>query len=325
MKTLLHTTTLLGIVATIALSPSSARGCTGITIKAKDGAVIFARTLEFATDLKSNILVIPRGKEYVGTAPGGKPGMRWKTKFGVVGANAFGMPVTIDGMNEKGVSIGLFYFPGFAKYQNVTPKDFGKAIAPWEIGVYLLSTCSNVKEAVAAAKGVYVGEVVQKDMGIVPGVHAIVTDASGKSVVLEYVGGELKVHDNPFGVLTNAPTFDWHVTNLSNYITLSRQDATNLDLAGKVIRPLGQGSGMLGLPGDFTPPSRSRAGCRLFQDGIAGSHRQRSRTASIPPSEPVRYSQGLRPGHREWRAGVRLHTLDGRRRLEESAVLLPHL
>lgn len=252
----MKTFVLLGIIALLSFSPSPAHGCTGITIKAKDGAVVFARTLEFAMDLKSNILIIPRGKDYVGTAPGSKPGFRWKTKYGVVGANAFGLPVTVDGMNDKGVSVGLFYFPGFAKYQDVKPKNFDRTIAPWEIGVYLLSTCSNVKEAVDAAKGVLVGEVVQKDMGLVPGVHAIVTDASGKSVVLEYIGGELKIHDNPLGVLTNAPTFDWHMTNLSNYVTLSAKSASKIDLAGKAIVPLGQGSGMLGLPGDFTPPSR---------------------------------------------------------------------
>ena len=70
-------------------------------------------------DLKSNIIVVPRGKEYVGTAPGDKPGLRWKTKYGIVGTNAFDLPVTVDGLNEKGLHVGLFYFPGFAKYQEI--------------------------------------------------------------------------------------------------------------------------------------------------------------------------------------------------------------
>ena len=121
---------------------------------------------------------MPRGKEFVGTAPGDKPGLRWKTKYGIVGTNAFDLPVTVDGLNEKGLHVGLFYFPGFAKYQEVKAEDFGKALAPWELGVFLLGTCSDVKEAVAAAKSVRVGEVVQKDMGFVPPVHFIVTDAT---------------------------------------------------------------------------------------------------------------------------------------------------
>ncbi len=100
------------------------------------------------------------------------------------------------------------------------------------------------------------GEAVQKDMGFVPPVHYIVTDASGKSLVLEYIDRELKIHTNPLGVMTNAPTFDWHMTNLSNYVTMSAKNVEKVDLAGKEILGLGQGSGMLGLPGDFTPPSR---------------------------------------------------------------------
>ena len=75
-------------------------------------------------------------------------------------------------------------------------------------------------------------------------------------MVLEYVGGELKVHDNPFGVMANSPTFEWHMTNLGNYGTPSKKNMEKIDFAGKEIKGLGQGSGMLGLPGDFTPPSR---------------------------------------------------------------------
>jgi choloylglycine hydrolase len=242
--------------AILAVLDSGADACTGITIKPGDGSVIFARTLEFAVDIESNIIIVPRGKEYVGTAPGDKPGHRWTGKYGAIGANLFNQPVIIDGVNEKGLHVGLFYFPGFAKYQEVKGDDVGKAMAIWEFNTYLLGTCADVKEAVAAAKSVLVGEVVHKNFGFAPPAHCIVTDATGKSVVLEHVGGKLTIHDNPFGVMANSPTFDWHMTNLSNYVTLSPGNKEKTDLAGKEIRGLGQGSGMLGLPGDFTPPSR---------------------------------------------------------------------
>ena len=126
----------LVVLLQVVVCPSLLWACTGITIKPKDGSIIFARTLEFAVDLKSNIIVVPRGKEYVGTAPGDRPGLRWKTKYGVVGANAFEMPVTVDGLNEKGLHVGLFYFPGFATYQETKAQDVGKALAPWELGVF---------------------------------------------------------------------------------------------------------------------------------------------------------------------------------------------
>jgi choloylglycine hydrolase len=93
-------------------------------------------------------------------------------------------------------------------------------------------------------------------MGYVPPCHYFVNDASGRCVVLEYVGGELKIHENPLGVITNSPSFDWHVTNLRNYVNLTVNNVPPVDLAGINFQGLGQGSGMLGLPGDFTPPSR---------------------------------------------------------------------
>src|SRR5271165_4161720 len=130
MRAIFWVATILGIVA---VGQSTAHACTGITIKPKDGSIIFARTLEFGMDLKSNILIVPRGKEFVGTAPGDKPGIHWKTKYGMVGMNAFDLPVIVDGLNEKGLHVGLFYFPGFAKYQEVKTGNFGKALAPWEL------------------------------------------------------------------------------------------------------------------------------------------------------------------------------------------------
>jgi len=92
--------------------------------------------------------------------------------------------------------------------------------------------------------------------GFAPEAHYIVHDASGKSIVIEYVGGKLNVHDNPLGVLTNSPAFDWHMTNLRNYVNFSMTNVPPVKLGSIKLLPFGQGSGMLGLPGDFTPPSR---------------------------------------------------------------------
>ena len=244
------------ILCQTAFIAGTAAACTGIAIKPTDGSVIGARTLEFAQDLQSEIIVVPRQKEFVGTAPGDKPGLKWKTKYGSVGANAFKLPIILDGLNEKGLYVGIFYMPGYAQYQKVSPADQGKALAPWELPTYLLGTCTSVKEAVAATQTLLVGEVVQKDFGSVPGVHYVIRDAQGQCVVLEYINGELKVHENPFGVITNAPTFDWHVTNLRNYVNMTVNNVPPVDIKGIKLAGFGQGTGMLGLPGDFTPPSR---------------------------------------------------------------------
>src|SRR5208282_2216741 len=86
--------------------------------------------------------------------------------------------------------------------------------------------------------------------------HYVVYDASGKSIVVEYTGGKLHVYDDPLGVITNSPAFDWQMTNLSNYVNFSMTNVPPVKLGPVTLEPFGQGSGMLGLPGDFTPPSR---------------------------------------------------------------------
>ena len=51
----------------LAIRPLPTTACTGIRIHAEDGAGICARTLEFGMDLCSNVIIVPRGKSYVGT------------------------------------------------------------------------------------------------------------------------------------------------------------------------------------------------------------------------------------------------------------------
>jgi choloylglycine hydrolase len=86
--------------------------------------------------------------------------------------------------------------------------------------------------------------------------HYVVHDAQGRSIVLEWVGGKLSVYDNTIGVMTNSPPYDWQMVNLRNYISLSPDDAKAVKAGGVTYSANGQGSGLVGMPGDPTPPSR---------------------------------------------------------------------
>jgi len=212
--------------------------------------------MEFAIDIHSDVMMIPRGYARIGSTPDGKEGLKWKSKYASVGANGVGFPLIFDGVNEKGLSAGLFYFPTSAKYMPYTAADAGKTLAPWEVGSWILENFASVEEVRANIGNVVVPAVVYKEWGFAPEVHFIVQDAAGQSVVLEYVGGKLNIHDNPLGVLTNSPAFDWHMTNLRNYVNFSMTNAAPVKVGSVTLKPFGQGSGMLGMPGDFTPPSR---------------------------------------------------------------------
>ena len=240
----------------LSLGSHSAQACTGIRLVAADGTVVYARTLEFAVDLNSEVIMVPRGYARTGSTPDGKAGLKWKAKYASLGANGLGMPLIFDGLNEKGLAVGLFYFPTTAGYMPYSGGEAAKTIAPWEMGSWILDNFATVEEVKANAGKIVVAPVVFKGWGFVPPVHFVVHDASGKSIVIEYVGGKLNVHDNPLGVMTNSPTFDWHMTNLRNYVNFSLTNHPPVQVGPVKLVPFGQGSGMLGLPGDFTPPSR---------------------------------------------------------------------
>lgn len=124
-----------------------------------------------------------------------------------------------------------------------------------EFGAWVLGNFASVDELKASLKNVAVVNTPAPGFGVTP-VHYFVRDKSGKSIVIEPLGGTLKVFDAPLGVVTNAPAYDWHLTNLRNYLNLSVTAVPPLDLDGLKLSQFGQGAGMHGLPGDFTPPAR---------------------------------------------------------------------
>ncbi len=254
MKMAIRFSFVLAVVAAVLTGVHSTRACTGIRLTAKDGSVVCARTLEFNENLASTPVVIPRHFNLHGTANSGKAGLTWETKYAATGMNALGQPIIIDGVNEKGLAAGIFYLPGYAKYQTAAEGEESISLGSWELTTWLLTNFATADEVRAALPGVRVTDVPFE--GTIFPVHYVVHDAAGKSLVIEYLDGRLSLNDNPIGVITNSPDFGWHLTNLNNYINLTADNAAPEKIDGVTLRQLGQGSGMHGLPGDFTPPSR---------------------------------------------------------------------
>lgn len=235
-----------------------AEACTGIKLTNTDGTTVHGRTVEFGTKIDISIAAIPRGTEFKGRAPGGE-GLTYTSKYAAVGAVTFKDVALADGLNEAGLAAGIFYFPGFAEYAQVTDQNRSKALSPVDFTNWLLTqfaTVSEVRSAIEAGQAIIAPTVLEGWGPEPPPFHYVVYDKSGASIVIEPVGGTLKIHDNPLGVVTNSPTFDWHMTNLRNYISLRPLDVPSVKIGQVELTPLGQGSGMVGMPGDFTPPSR---------------------------------------------------------------------
>ena len=223
---------------------------------AKDGALVHGRTLEFGIEVDISVAVIPRGYSFKGTTPKGE-GLNYTSKYGAVGSIAFDVPALMDGLNEKGLAVGTFYFPTFAEYTPLTPENQSKALSPIEFPNWILTQFATVQEVKAALQDVVIVPTVVKSWGTTPApFHYIVFDKSGNALVIEPLDGKLVTYDDKIGAFTNSPTFDWHRTNLRNYINLTPFNAKPVVLDGVTLKPFGQGSGMVGMPGDFTPPSR---------------------------------------------------------------------
>jgi choloylglycine hydrolase len=236
-----------------------AAACTSMIFKAQDGTSIYARTMEWgATDLKSELVMVPRGTSFAPVLGGGITGMAWKNTYGFVGVNAAGLPYATDGMNEAGLTFGALYYPGFAEYQEPLADQQSISIGSVDMGNYLLGNFKSVAEIRQTLPKVRVirNLEIEKAFGAPIPLHYVVSDATGASIVIEYTKGVLAITDNKVGVMTNAPSYDWHLLNLRNYTNLKPMDDRPHDINGVSLAPFGAGSGMLGLPGDFTPPSR---------------------------------------------------------------------
>lgn len=253
MRKTILSITLLALVGVLAV-PLSADACTGITLRSKDGTTVVARTIEWAgSNLNSQYVVVPRGYTQQSYTPdGGMNGMRFTARHGYVGFAVEQKEFIAEGLNETGLSAGLFYFPNSGEYQKYDSAEKNRSIADLQLVSFILGECGTVDEVKAKVNEVRITNIDPRASTV----HWRFADTSGRQLVLEIVGGVPRFYENKLGVLTNSPGFEWHLTNLNNYVNLFPGGASEHLFGNIELAPLGGGSGFLGLPGDFTPPSR---------------------------------------------------------------------
>ena len=222
--------------------------CTAVSYKTKDH--YFGRNLDYEFSYNETVTVTPRGYPFAFRAA---PPL--KTHYALIGM-AFvqnGYPLYYDATNEKGLSMAGLNFPGNAAY---LPKAANKDnITPFEFIPWILGQCATVKEArEKLARLNLLNEDFTAELKLSP-LHWLLSDKE-ESVVVEPLKDGLKVYDNPVGVLTNNPTFDFHLLNLSNYMGLTRDEPTSRFAEQFTLTPYSRGMGAIGLPGDLSSASR---------------------------------------------------------------------
>lgn len=193
------------LAAAMAVTPSISQACTRLVYHGANGQVITARSMDWKSDIATNLWIFPRGMARTGEV--GPNSLTWTSKYGSVIASGYDISTT-DGLNEAGLMANVLWLveSEYPKYDQSKP---GLTIAAW--AQYVLDSFATVQEAVAALEKEPFTIVTDN----VPGekrlatLHLSMSDASGDSAIVEYIGGKQVIHHGrQFQVMTNSPTFD---------------------------------------------------------------------------------------------------------------------
>jgi choloylglycine hydrolase len=196
---------LTAVVAAVISLSSFSDACTRVIYEGDNGQFMTARSMDWQTDLYSDLWIFPRGMERDGGID--ENSIKWTSKYGSVVASGFDIG-TADGMNEKGLVVNLLY---------LVEADYGKSNKPTlSVGAwpqYLLDNFASVAEAVKALS-VEPFQIIAPPLpdGAAAGLHISVSDASGDSDIFEHIGGKVVVHHGKqYPVMTNSPSFDQQI------------------------------------------------------------------------------------------------------------------
>ncbi|MBR2315815.1 MAG: choloylglycine hydrolase [Clostridia bacterium] len=236
--------------------------CTAVTYRTKDH--YFGRNLDLEYSYNEAVTVTPRNYGFNFRKMG-----IMKNHFAMIGMAYIseGYPLYYDATNEKGLSIAGLNFPQNADYK---PYCDGKDnVAPFEFIPWILGQCATVSEAENLLKRInLLNESFSEELPLTP-LHWIISDRE-RSVALESVKSGIKVYDNPVGVLTNNPVFDYHMFNLNNYMRLTNGEPENT-FGGKLeLKTYSRGMGAVGLPGDASSASRFVKAAFVKMNSVSG-------------------------------------------------------
>lgn len=222
--------------------------CTAATYQTKD--FYFGRNLDLHISYHETITITPR--DYPLRFRCGKVLNGHYAMIGMATV-AEDYPLYYEATNEKGLSLAGLNFPQNAVYY---PQIEGMDnIAPFELIPWLLGQCASVKEALITLQRLNLWNTpFSKQLPLSP-LHWLLSDKE-QSIVLEPLADGLRIHENPVGILTNNPPFDFHMYNLANYMNVTAQIPQNRFSSKVSLTPYSLGMGGIGLPGDLSSASR---------------------------------------------------------------------
>lgn len=237
--------------------------CTAVSWK--HGCHYFGRNLDLEYSYREAVTVTPRSYPFhFRMLP------TINTHYAMIGVATVEQdyPLYYDAVNEKGLCMAGLNFPGLAYYgKPVAAQD---NVASFELIPWLLGQCETVDQAEELLKNINITDTPFSESFRPTPLHWIIADAS-RSVTVEAMKDGLHIHENPVGVLTNNPPFDFHLYNLRNHMQVSTAPAVNLFSKSLNLEPYSNGMGGIGLPGDLSSASRFVKATFVKLNSVAGN------------------------------------------------------
>lgn len=222
--------------------------CTAVTYHTKDH--YFGRNLDLEYSYSEAVTITPRNFSFSFRAL-----PQQATHYAMIGMAmiAEGYPLYYDATNEFGLSMAGLNFPGNAVYQE--PAKDADNVTPFEFIPWILGQCRSVSDVRQKLERINLVNIPFSQEYPLSPLHWIISDRK-ESITVEPLADGLKIYDNPIGILTNNPPFDFHMYHLSNYLNLTHEEPTNRFSEKITLTPYSRGMGAIGLPGDLSSSSR---------------------------------------------------------------------
>lgn len=238
--------------------------CTNITLTSASKDIFFGRTMDLnmsmfgedsGIDLNVTLVSIPKN---ITIHSQFKP---WQSKYSVLGVCTKDTTLLYDGINEHGLTGDCQVLVEATTSSTLEIESKGKTpLMGNEFVTFVLTNFKNVQEIrnsysqfmLTDQDFIYEGAPLQFPL------HYTFIDITGDGVVLEpVVSGGFKLYDY-IDVMTNSPEYDYHTVNIRNYIGLENIGVSKKTINNITFQPIenGTGYGLLGIPGDYTSPSR---------------------------------------------------------------------
>lgn len=262
--------------------------CTAISFKTNHH--YFGRTLDLEYSYEEQVVITPRKYAFQFHNEQG-----YSSHYAIIGMAYVqdNYPLYYDATNEMGLSVAGLNFPGNAMFY---PSGEGAHnIATFELIPWILGKCKSAREAKQLLEATNITDVDFSLKLTAAPLHWMISDRE-QSIVVESTKAGLKIYDNPIGVLTNNPPFDYQMTNLSNYVNLTAGIPMNRFLEELSIQTdskglysnephsdglyskslYSKGLGAFGLPGDWSSASRFVRAAFVKVNSICGSLEEES-------------------------------------------------